>query len=366
MNGDLLNLILGPVAASAVFAFTTTPLIILFAKQLGILDDPKHRKHPAPLHQKPIPRGGGVPVFLAILFGSMFFLPIDQKLLAILIGGLLVTIVGLWDDKKDLNPYLRLAMQFLAATIVVTSGIGISFISNPLGMGTINLSNPELTLNLFGQEYHLLILSALFGILWIVGLMNAVNWSSGVDGQLSGFTAIAALVIAVLSLRFSADITQWPVTVLAAVTCGAFLGFLFWHMYPQKIMPGFGGSTLAGFMLAVLSILATAKVGTLFVVLAIPILDAGYSFIRRILSGKSPVWGDRGHLHHKLLDAGWSKKQVALFYWVVTALLGFLALNLNTKGKFYTMIGVTLLLGGILVWLSSFFPSSKQRGHGNG
>jgi UDP-GlcNAc:undecaprenyl-phosphate GlcNAc-1-phosphate transferase len=176
--------------------------------------------------------------------------------------------------------------------------------------------------------------------------------AKGVDGQLSGVTLISALTIAFLSLRFSADITQWPVIILAAITTGAYLGFLPWHIYPQKIMPGYGGSILAGYLLGVLSILSTTKVGTLIVVLGVPLIDTGYVIIRRVLSGKSPVWGDRGHLHHRLLDAGLTKSQVAMLYWAITAFLGFLALNLNTPSKLYTMIGVGVLVGGMILWLS--------------
>jgi UDP-GlcNAc:undecaprenyl-phosphate GlcNAc-1-phosphate transferase len=118
-------------------------------------------------------------------------------------------------------------------------------------------------------------------------------------------------------------------------------------------MPGYGGSTLAGYLLAVLSILSTTKVGILLVVLGVPLIDTAYSVIRRIAAGKSPVWGDRGHLHHKLLDLGFSKKQVAILYWVVTAILGVLALNLNTKLKIYTIIGIAVLLGGLIIWITS-------------
>ena len=359
---DLTSLILTPAIVAFLIALLATPIMIRIAPILGILDSPKKRHHPASLHKKTTPRGGGVPLFLAIAAASLLFLPYDTRLLGVLIGGAIIVFVGLLDDKKDINPYIRLISQFLAAGVVVISGIGIAFVSNPLGGGIIDLSQPQLSFELFGEMRSIWLLSAAFGFIWIVALMNAVNWSSGVDGQLSGFTAIAALAIALLSLQFSADITQWPVTILASVVFGSFLGFLPWHIFPQKIMPGFGGATLAGFMLAVLAILATAKVGTLLVVLAIPIIDAGYSILRRVLAGKSPVWGDRGHLHHKLLDAGWSKRWVAGFYWLATAFLGLLALNLNARAKFYTIIGIVLLVGGFLVWLSSLLRSLKRQG----
>jgi UDP-GlcNAc:undecaprenyl-phosphate GlcNAc-1-phosphate transferase len=184
-------------------------------------------------------------------------------------------------------------------------------------------------------------------------MMNMLNMGAkGVDGQLPGVVGIAALVIAALSLRFSADITQWPIIILATVTAGAYLGFLPWNFYPQKIMPSYSGSTLAGYILAILAILSTAKVGTLFVALGIPLIDTGYTIVRRILSGKSPVWGDKGHLHHRLLAIGWGKRRVAVFYWLVTAVLGILALYLNTSQKFYTIIGVAIALGGLILWLT--------------
>jgi len=126
------------------------------------------------------------------------------------------------------------------------------------------------------------------------------------------------------------------------------------NLHPRKL--GMALVALAGplsnFLLAILSILSTTKVGTLMVVLGIPLIDTGYTVMRRILSGKSPVWGDRGHLHHKLLDAGLSKKTVTFIYWALTAILGFMALYLNRPSKFYTMIGITLLLGGVILWLT--------------
>jgi UDP-GlcNAc:undecaprenyl-phosphate GlcNAc-1-phosphate transferase len=349
---NLRNLFLLPWLVSAILAFLATPLVIKLAGKLGIIDDPKKNKHPKVIHTYPIPRGGGIPVFIALLACSLIFLPIDKHIIGILIGALLLVVMGTLDDKYNLNPYLRLILGFVAAAAPIAAGIGISFISNPLG-GTIDLSHPQINFTLFGGAHSIWVLSDIFAILWIVFLMNMVNMGAkGVDGQLSGVTVIAALSIAFLSLRFSADITQWPVIILAAITAGSFLGFLPWHIFPQKIMPGYGGSTLAGYLLAVLSILSTTKVGVLMVVLGVPLIDTGYTIIRRIINRKSPVWGDRGHLHHRLLDAGLSKRQVAYFYWGVTAFLGFLALNLNTASKLYTMIGIATFLGGLILWLT--------------
>jgi len=349
---NIFGLAILPGLVSLVVAFLSTPLIIKLAKKFKIIDDPRKSHHPKVIHKYPVPRSGGVAVFIALLITSVIFLPLDKHLLGILAGALVLTIVGVLDDKYDLNPYLRLLAGFLAAGLPIIAGIGISFISNPFN-GIIDLSHPQITFDLFGGSHSIWIISDIFALLWIVFMMNMLNMGAkGIDGQLPGVSAIAAITIAALSIKFSADITQWPIIILAAITAGAFLGFLPWNFYPQKIMPGYSGSTLAGYLLAVLSILATTKVGTLIVVLGVPLVDTGYTIVRRILKGESPVWGDRKHLHHKLLDSGLSKRQVVYLYWASTALLGTLALYLNTSTKLYTIIGVAILVGGLLLWLT--------------
>lgn len=328
-----------PFLLAGILSYLFTSLVIKFAGRLGIIDDPKSKKHPKVIHTYPVPRGGGIPIFLALVLTASIMLPMDKHITGIILGALILTIMGFLDDKYDLNPYLRLFLGIIAAGIPVFFGIGISFVTNPLG-GIIDLSSPWF-------------LSEAVAILWITFLMNIVNMGAkGVDGQMSGVTVIAATAIAAISLGFSADITQWPVIILAAITAGAYSGFLPWHIYPQKIMPGYGGSTVAGYLLAIASILSTAKVGVLMVVLGVPLIDTGYTIVRRILTGKSPVWGDRGHLHHRLLDAGLSKHQVALFYWIITLVLGILAINLNTASKLYTMIGIAAILGAVILILT--------------
>ena len=331
------TLALIPGLTAFVIAILATPLVIKLAYKLKVIDDPRTNKHIKVIHKYPVPRMGGLATFLAILATSLIFLPPDKHLIGILAGGTLVTLIGILDDKFNLNPYLRLMLGFVAALSPIAAGIGISFISNPAG-GIINLS---------------WILSDLFALFWIVFIMNMINMGAkGIDGQLPGVVVIAAVTISALSLKFSADITQWPVITLAAILAGAYLGFLPWNFYPQKIMPGYGGSTLAGYILAILTILSTTKVGILMVVLGIPLIDTGYVIVRRVLSGKSPVWGDRGHLHHRLLGIGWGKRKIAVFYWAITAILGFIALNLNTTSKLYTMVGITIVLGGAILWLT--------------
>jgi UDP-GlcNAc:undecaprenyl-phosphate GlcNAc-1-phosphate transferase len=349
---NILNLVVFPLTLTVLISYIATPYAIKFAHKIGIVDDPKKSSHPKVIHTYPVPRGGGIALFASIALASFLFLPIDKHLIGIIIGALIITVMGIADDKYKLNPYLRLAVGFIAAGAPIIAGIGIAFITNPFN-GTIDLSNPQLTFELLGEVRSIWILSDFFALFWIVFLMNMLNMGAkGVDGQLTGTVVIAALTIAALSLQYSADIAQWPVIILAIIIAGAYLGFLPWHIYPQKIMPSYGGATLAGYLLAVVSILSTTKVGTLLVVLGVPVVDTGYTIVRRLASGKSPVWGDTGHLHHKLLKAGWSKKRVALFYWLATGILGVLALYLNTSYKLYTIVGVMVFVGGLLLWLT--------------
>lgn len=335
---------------SFLISFSLTPAVIVLAKRLGLVDDPEKRPHPAKTHKGIIPRAGGLGIYLAILLASLFFLPLSKALMGILLGGAFAVLIGLWDDYQDLSPYFRLFTNFLTAGIVVGLGVGVPFITNPLN-GIIHLDTWRLTFNFLG-EHSILVWADLFALIWIVWMMNVLGWSAGVDGQLPGFVVLAAGVIAALSQKFAAhDISQVAVSQLALITAGSFLGFLPWNFYPQKIMPGYGGKSLAGFMLAVLSVLSGAKLGTAVLVLGIPVIDGLYTLGRRLLSKKSPFKADRGHLHHQLLDLGWGRRRIALFYWIITGLLGIIALNLNSQGKLFAVILLGVLIGGFLLFL---------------
>lgn len=358
---------ISPFIVATLIAYFATPFVIKLAWRWGLIDDPAKNKHIKVIHNIKTPRAGGIASFVAIIIASLIFLPLDKHLTGILIGATIVTAMGVADDKYNISPYKRLFVQFLAAGAVVAAGIGISYISNPLG-GIIDLSNPKIVFNLLGESRSIWILSDAFALFWIVSLMNFLNMGAkGVDGQLTGIVVIAASALGILSLKFSADIAEWPVIVLAGITAGAYFGFLPWHTYPQKIMPSFSGSNLAGFMLGVLTILTTTKVGVLAIVLAVPLVDTGYTIVRRIMNGKSPVWGDRGHLHHRLYDNGWSKRKIAYFYWGLSLVLGLIAINLNTINKVYTMVGIILLVGGLILWFTwrPRLGSSKKNGNIN-
>ncbi|NCN06547.1 MAG: undecaprenyl/decaprenyl-phosphate alpha-N-acetylglucosaminyl 1-phosphate transferase [Candidatus Pacebacteria bacterium] len=346
---------------SFLFAFLLAPVVIRLYKRQGWLDDPAHNTHVKKTHTTAVPRGGGLVIFFAVLACSLLFLQFDQYLLAILTGALLLTIIGFLDDILDLHPFPRLAINGLAALIVVGSGIGIAYISNPFSSGVLMLDQPRLTLSFLGETRSIWVLADLFAVFFIIWNSNIVNWSKGVDGQLPAFSMVALVFVGLLSLRFFDDPTSFNTAQLAFIVAGAFAGLLPWNWFPQKIMPGYGAGSLAGFFLGVLAILSGAKLATTLMVLAIPTADAVFTIVRRLHAGKSPFWGDRGHLHHKLFDTfGWSRQKIAIFYGISSVALGFLSLYLNTVGKLLTIAITMSLVFGLLSWIKIKKSTQKK------
>lgn len=358
---------------SAGFAILITPLTIFSAKKFRILDFP-WRAHPAILHKNPIPRAGGLAPLLAIVSSYIIYIVlsgnviVDKQIVGILIAGFLVVLVGVLDDKYDINPYIRLLTNFLAAGIIVASGVGITWFTNPFG-GQIRLDEIVIRFNFpdilpfgfFAGVHSIILLADIFAFIWIVWVMNALNWSSGVDGQLSGIAAIGMVALGFAANRYlAADPAQLAVAILAFAAAGAYLGFLPWNFYPQKIMPGYGGATLAGMIIASLSILAGAKLATTALLLIIPIVDGLWAIVRRLASGRSPVWGDKQHLHHHLLTLGLSKPQVAVLYYFLAATSAFLALTLDNRGRFFAISVGGVIILAILITLARFVQKLEK------
>ncbi len=352
---------LAPAIVAAAVSYITTWWVIKNGKSWKILDDPAKHKHAKVVHTIAVPRGGGVPIFLALAIGGIIFLPWETKTLAILLGAFVLMIVGFLDDRYEerVSPYARLGVNVLAALLVIGSGVGIAYITNPMG-GIIYLDQPQICFWLMGEFRCLWILSDLFAMVWLVWMQNIVGWSSGVDGQLPGFVVVAAITVLAVGMKFSGDPLQFTTISLAALTAGAYAGFMKWNWYPQKIIPGYGGKSLAGFLLGVLAILSGAKVGTMLLVLGVPIVDAVWVIIKRIKEGRIPVWGGREHLHHYLLDKGWGKAKIATFYMLTSMVFGFMALQLHAAVKYFTMATVILIVSGIVLWFQYWSTSSKR------
>ncbi|HEX7017498.1 MAG TPA: MraY family glycosyltransferase [Patescibacteria group bacterium] len=336
---------------SFLLATVLTPAVIFLYRRNKWLDDPEHHLHAKVLHKHPIPRGGGLVICGAVVLSAALLLQFDKYLIGIMLGALMLTIIGFIDDIHDIHPGWRLLAGIGAGLLVVGAGIGIAYVTNPFGAGVIHLNQPQIALELFGKQRTIWVIADIFALLFIVWNMNIVNWSKGVDGQMPGFVAIAAIVIGLLSFRFIDDPTQFNTAHLSFIVAGAYAGFLVWNWYPQKIMPGYGAGSLAGYFLSVLAILSGAKLATFLMVLGVPTADAVFTILRRIRAGKSPIWGDRGHLHHKLIDVlGWGRRRVAVFYWASSLALGILSLYLNTAGKILTMGVVFTLVFSFLIW----------------
>jgi len=333
------QLILFPLLTSFIITALSTPIALYFLKKFGVLDDPKLHKHPAIIHKIPIPRGGGIPMFLGVFIAVLVFLPMSKIIIALILASSIALIIGVIDDKKDLSPYFRFVINIVCALIVVWGGANIPFITNPLG-GILFLSS-----------IHIPYLSYIIAIVWIVWIMNMLNWSKGVDGQMPGVVAISAIVIGILSLRFSGfDIFTHISATLSFIIAGSALGFLMFNFYPAKIFPGYGATAIY-LLLAVVSILSSAKLATAILVMGVPMIDGVFTIGRRILTGHSPFRHDKRHLHHLLLDLGFGQRRIALFYWTLSAILGSLSLFLSSKGKLFAILMLIIVVGGVLLSL---------------
>ena len=243
-----------PLLISFLITAAITPICIVLLKKFKIVDDPNVHVHPAILHKKTIPRGGGIPLFIGVLIASLIFIPMTKIISALFIASFISLFVGILDDKYDISPYIRFLVNIFCAIFVVYFGANIPFITNPFG-GILFLNKLALP---FLQGVNLSFLSGIVAVVWIVWVMNMLNWSKGVDGQMPGIVAISAVVIGILSLRFSPlDSTSAVVATLSFIISGAALGFLIFNFYPAKIFPGYGATALY-LMLAVASILSSA------------------------------------------------------------------------------------------------------------
>lgn len=344
------NLISQPFITALISTALLTPICINLLKRYGIVDDPKVRKHPAIIHSKPIPRGGGIPLFAGALIAGLIFLPINKITGSIYIASFIALLIGILDDKYDISPYLRFSMNIVCAAIVVGAGISVSFITNPLG-GILNLNELRFPFQILGIQ-GAIVLSDIVAMLWIVWVMNMLNWSKGVDGQMPGIVAISACTIGILSLRFGVfdDFSQISTT-LSFIISGAAIGFLIYNFHPARIFPGYGATAIY-LLLAVVSILSSAKLATAILVMGVPLADGAFTIGRRILTGHSPFWHDKKHLHHLLLSSGLGQRRIALFYWIISAIFGGASLFLSSRGKIFAIIMLVIIVGGALLFLN--------------
>jgi len=328
-----------------IFAFVLTAFLtisaIRFFPKFELLDDPQKYG----LKRKAIPYFGGLAVFAGFLISVLIFVPLSKEVLGLLVGATLLTATAFLDDAFRLPAPVRLGVQFLAAGILVISGLGISHLTNPLG-GVIDLAAFDWNLGIGGAEYHFTLLADLFTIFWVVLLTNSLNWFDGVAGLASGITALAALVIFFLAARTGFHFfDQSAVATLAAILAGGALAFTFFNFPPPRILLGDSGSMFFGFVLAALAVFSGGKIATAALVLGFPLLDAFWVILRRIFSGQSPFRGDFGHLHHRLLAAGFSERKTVVAIYFASAAFGAIALFVdNSFGKMLALGGLFLVM----------------------
>ena len=354
---------------STLLCIVLTQPVIVLAKKLGLVDDPKRHKHPAVIHKKPIVRAGGIPIFAAFIITTLLAAPLSPKVIGIFLGGAVLVAVGLIDDKYDLPAFWKFIAQIIAALIVIFSGVGITFITNPFnligGLGVfpsevIRLDSARIAFNFFG-EHSIVLWADLFALFWIVWVVNMINFSAGVDGQMPGIALVTFLIIFIASLRFFYDDpNQQVAAIISIIAAGSTLGFLFYNLNPAKIFPGDSASYFLGFLIATLAIISGAKVGTAILVTAVPLVDGVFTVTRRLVLKKSPFAGDKMHLHHRLLELGFSQRQVALFYWLLCAILGAVALSLDSQGKLFAGLLIAVVLTGGLIWLNMSLPRKAR------
>lgn len=317
---------------AALIAFTTTPLVRLFAYKIGAIDVPRDNRR---MHDHPIPRLGGLAIFIAFVITTIMFCEYSPILPVLWFGGLVMAVLGVLDDVFRLNAFVKLAVQIAAAFIPISQGYLIEYI------------------NIFGNYIDFGPFAIPVTLLWVVGLTNAINFIDGLDGLSCGISAICSL-----SLLFVTLIMAEPSSaLLMAILAGSCLGFLPFNTNPAKIFMGDTGALFLGYTLAVLSIGGLFKFHTVvsfmipISIFAIPIFDTAFAVFRRLLHGKSPFAPDRGHLHHRLIDMGFNQKQSVYILYSICGILGISAVIFTgenfVRAIVLILIGLAIFVGNL-------------------
>lgn len=285
-------------------------------------------------------RIGGAAIIIGFLATLLLNnnLVISEKLWGIIIVSSLILIFGIIDDFFNLEWKTQFIFQISVAILIFIFGVRVEYITNPSG-GLIFLDVGKYLLPSF-----------IFVTAWILLMINSMNWVDGVDGLSGGVTLIGVFTIFFLSLK--PEINQPPVGIITMALAGSILGFLIFNFYPSRILAGTSGSMFFGFILATLAIFAGTKIATALLVMAVPIIDAFWVIGERMRSGDSIFKSDNRHLHHKLLEIGWSPKKVASFFYSVTFLIAIVAVNTRAMGKAITLIIVAAIMIATLIFVN--------------
>lgn len=355
----------------AILTVGITWLIRYWAKHLKLLDDPHHA--PDRKSQKmPIPLMGGLAMYSVFMFGISWLFPelttgylLPKYIFGISIAGLVLMIGGYLDDRYHLRPFQQIIFPVIAALIMIAVGVGIEYISNPLG-GTLVLDHWQFKLFTWkGLPYQLTLLADGFTLLWLLGTMYTTKLMDGLDGLVPGITLIGGSIIFFVSV--SEQVKQPETGLLALIVAATALGFLLWNFYPAKIYLGEGGSLWCGFMLGVLAILSGSKIATALLILGLPIIDIIWVMLRRgWIERRSLFSGDTLHLHYQLRLLGMSDRSIVLLYYGITGLFGLSSLIFVPFYKFiaFIILGiVSCLLLGIVFYKAQQHHETIPKNH---
>ena len=329
-----------------VVSFLMTPIVKTFAYKVGAIDVPKDARR---MHKTPIPRLGGLAIFIGFMVSILLFVEITAEMRSILLGAVIIVVLGVVDDIMALPALLKFVVQIVAALIPATHGVVIQAFSNP---------------NVFSDNPYWVLgnLSVPLTVLWIVAITNAVNLIDGLDGLANGVSAISATTVLVIALIGG----QFQVAVVMAALVGACVGFMPYNMNPAKMFMGDTGATFLGYILATMSIQGLFKFYAIisfavpFLILGLPIFDTAFAFIRRIAHGQSPMHADRSHIHHRLIDMGLNQKQAVATLYVSSAILGLSAVVLTTSGEGRAMLLFLVLCIVAVVAARVVFPKEVK------
>ena len=307
-----------------VVSFLMTPVVKTFAYKVGAIDVPKDNRR---MHKVPIPRLGGLAIFIGFMVSILLFVPITPEMRSILLGAVIIVVLGVVDDIMALPAMLKFVIQIVAALIPAMGGVRILAFSNP---------------NIFSSNLYWVLggLSVPITVLWIVAITNSVNLIDGLDGLANGVSAISATTMLVIALLTA----EAQVAMVMAALVGACVGFMPYNLNPAKMFMGDTGATFLGYILATMSIQGLFKYYAVisfvvpFLILGLPIFDTAFAFIRRIAHGQSPMHADRSHIHHRLIDMGLNQKQAVATLYVISAILGLSAVVLTTSGEQKAML----------------------------
>lgn len=323
---------------SFLIALATTPIVKMFAEQVGAIDVPTEARR---VHDHPIPRMGGLAIFFGFIIGVILFADITNQVKGILIGSIIIVVMGAIDDIMNLPPLVKLAVQIVAAAVAIYYGIVIHVVTNPAFLQNYAMFNT-------GK------LAIPLTILWIVGCTNAVNLIDGLDGLACGVSVISSLTMLAVALM----VAEGNVAIILSALVGGCLGFLPYNLNPAKLFMGDTGSQLLGYVLATVSVMGMFKYYAIvtFVVpvlaLAIPLSDTTFAFVRRLMKGQSPFHADRGHFHHRLLDMGLSQKQAVAILYSISAIIGLAAVVLASNwGILRVILAILAFAIALSLWI---------------